>query len=504
MKNLSLKFLAIFTVALLVGSSLLAQTEHNKWNVGLHANLTGYQGDLGNGFLSLRNMGSGIGLSASRYLSPYFDVTGKLGWSTVKFRDTDGTYAYNGGYAKLVGNRYGDWRFDGDLLSASANLKIKSNNGWLLKEETGIAPYLIGGLGFTHFNGTSTQNVIRDTSDSNFTLYYGAGVNFRLSERLNLVLEAGIYNPMTDVYDGIDKNTASGWNGANNVKGNAGDSNDQFLQYSIGLTFSLGKIQDADGDGIADRKDKCPDTPEGVVVDDYGCAVDSDCDGFADYLDKCPEVPGTIQGCPDTDGDGIADKDDACPKVKGTKALKGCPDTDGDGVTDAKDKCPKTPKGTKVDKDGCAIDVDTDRDGIVDRLDKCPRTPGVASNNGCPEEKVQKTPVYFNRVVHFDFGKTYIRKVDISILNEVVAQMKEYPSVNAKVEGNTDWIGDDSLNYRISEKRAEVVKQYLVSKGIDANRISTMSYGETRPVATNETSEGRAENRRVEIKIRVQ
>ncbi len=494
MKNLSLKFLAIFTVALLVSSSLLAQTEHNKWNVGLHANFTGYKGDLGNGFFSTRNMSLGTSLSASRYISPYFDVTGKIGWSEVKFRDTDGVYAYNGSYAQSVGTQNGDWRFKGDLFNVAANLKLKSNNGWLLKEETGIAPYLIGGLGFTYFNGTSTKNMVTDNSDSNFTLYYGAGVNFRLSERLNLVLEAGIYNPMTDVYDGIDEKTVS--------YANVDDSNDHFLQYSVGLTFSLGKIQDADGDGIADRKDKCPETPEGVAVDDYGCAIDSDCDGFPDYLDKCPEVAGTIQGCPDTDGDGIADKDDACPKVKGTKALKGCPDTDGDGVTDAKDKCPKTPKGTKVDKDGCPVDVDTDKDGIVDRLDKCPRTPGVASNNGCPEEK--KAPVYFDRVVHFNFGKTYIRKVDISILNEVVAQMKEYPSVNAKVEGNTDWIGDNVLNQRISEKRAEVVKKYLVSKGIDANRISTVAYGETRPIATNETAAGRAKNRRVEIKIRIQ
>ncbi|PID95414.1 MAG: hypothetical protein CSA94_01730, partial [Bacteroidetes bacterium] len=482
----------------LVGSSLLAQTEHNKWNVGLHANFTGYKGDLGNGFFSTRDMSLGASLSASRYISPYFDVTGKIGWSTVKFRDTDGVYAYSGSYAKSAGIKYGDWRFKGDLLSAAANLKLKSNNGWLLKEEAGIAPYLIGGLGFTYFDGTSTKNMITDNSDSNFTLYYGAGVNFRLSERLNLVLEAGIYNPMTDVYDGIDEKTVS--------YADVDDSNDHFLQYSVGFTFSLGKIQDADGDGIADRKDKCPETPEGVAVDDYGCAIDSDCDGFPDYLDKCPEVPGTIQGCPDTDGDGVADKDDACPKVKGPKANNGCPwkDTDGDGITDNLDKCPKV-KGPKANN-GCPWE-DTDGDGITDNLDKCPKVKGPKHNDGCPEilSKEAEAKIYsYSREIYFDTGKFSFKPGVTNQLDKIAEIMNKFNKANFSIEGHTDSVGSKTLNKKLSEKRAKAVLDYLVRKGINSNRLTSYGFGEEYPIHSNKTKEGRALNRRVEIKNRVQ
>ncbi len=503
MKKFSLKVLAILSVSLLLGSSLFAQTKDNKWSIGLHANQTNYQGDLGNGFLKFDDIDPGVSISLSRYLSPTFDITAKAGWSHVDFQDNDGTYALgNKGIADLMGSYDNkNWRFYGALWNASANLKFKFNNGWLFKEDVFMAPFAIGGVGVTRFETTAVTDHLSEDTYSNLALYYGGGINFRLSERLNMVLEAGIYNPMTDVYDGVDPTTAPAWNGKNDKKGNAGDSNDEFLQYSVGFAYNLGKKKDADGDGVADRKDECPNTPAGVAVDEKGCPIDTDGDGVADYLDKCPNVPGTVDGCPDKDGDGIADKDDACPDVKGVKALNGCPDADGDGVADAKDKCPDTPKGVKVDEKGCPID--TDGDGIPDYLDKCPRKAGVEANNGCPEEKKEEVPVYFDRVVHFNFGKSYIRKADIKILNEVVDKMKEDTSLTAKVSGHTDWIGGDAMNQRLSERRAKAVKKYLVSKGVDANRILTEGFGEASPVATNETAKGRAENRRAEIRIRL-
>ncbi len=504
MKNSSLKFLVFFTAILFVSSSLLAQTRDNKWSVGLHMNSTHYQGDLGNDFLKFNDFDPGLSFSLGYYLSPTFDVTAKLGWSHVDFSAKDGTYAFGkNGYADsrpfIGGNNEPGWKFYGNLWNASANLKLKLNNGWLLKEEAKVAPFVIGGVGVTRMNTIGIGEWKTDKTYSNMALYYGAGVNFRLSERLNMALEAGIYNPMTDVYDGVSTHTAPGWNGNNNRKGNVGDSDDKFLQYSLGVTYNLGKKKDADGDGVADRKDKCPNTPAGVAVDEDGCPVDTDGDGVADYLDKCPNVPGTVEGCPDTDGDGVADKNDKCPKVKGLKKLNGCPDTDGDGVTDKNDKCPNTPRGVKVDSKGCP--VDTDGDGIADYLDKCPRRAGVASNNGCPKKAV--VPVYFDRVVYFSSNKSYVRRGEIAKLNEVVTKMKENMTLKATVSGYTDSIGGEIFNIKLSERRANAVKKFLVSKGIDANRISTVFYGEANPVATNETAAGRAENRRAEIRIRI-
>ncbi len=308
---------------------------------------------------------------------------------------------------------------------------------------------------------------------------------------LEVALEAGIYNPMTDVYDGIDRGTVT-WNGA-------GDSDDEFLQYSLGLSLNLGSKVDTDGDGVADRKDKCPDTPVGVAVDENGCPLDTDGDGVADYLDKCPAVAGTVNGCPDTDGDGVIDLKDKCPEVAGLKELQGCPDGDDDkdGVFNLKDKCPNTPVGVKVDAKGCP--VDTDGDGIADYLDKCPKEAGPAKTQGCPvQEKLNK----FAKQIYFNFNKSSLKPESFVVLDQVVDLLKENAGTyKVAIKGYTDSMGSDAYNLRLSDKRAAVVKDYLVKKGIPADKLSSRGYGESNPIATNETAEGRAQNRRTEIVV---
>jgi OmpA-OmpF porin, OOP family len=167
--------------------------------------------------------------------------------------------------------------------------------------------------------------------------------------------------------------------------------------------------KDTDGDGVKDKKDKCPGTPQGVQVDETGCPLDNDKDGVADYIDKCPAEVGIVhmEGCPDKDNDGVADKDDACPNVPGIGRFKGCPDSDGDGIEDAMDHCPNamgldifkgcpdadgdgvqdefdkcanTRKGVKVDTRGCPSDLDGD--GVFDLDDKCPTMKGMGTANG--------------------------------------------------------------------------------------------------------------------------
>src|SRR5690242_9145942 len=165
---------------------------------------------------------------------------------------------------------------------------------------------------------------------------------------------------------------------------------------SLGLSFFQAgtpvHLKDSDGDGVADKYDKCPNTPAGAVVDKAGCPIDSDKDGVPDGIDKCANTPvgATVDatGCPiDTDKDGVADGIDKCPNtpVGATVDAAGCPtDTDSDGVVDGVDKCPNTPHGAVVHAPGCP--VDSDKDGVPDGIDKCPNTPAGAMvvTLGCP------------------------------------------------------------------------------------------------------------------------
>ncbi len=230
-----------------------------------------------------------------------------------------------------------------------------------------------------------------------------------------------------------------------------------------------------------------------------GCP-DKDGDGVTDAEDKCPEVKGltTAMGCPDADGDGVLDADDKCPTVKGLALMMGCPDADGDGITDAEDACP-TVIGISSMK-GCP---DTDGDGIADKDDKCPKVAGVALNGGCPEIKEETIKVFEQALkgVQFEVGKDIIKKTSYGILDNVVKIMIENPSYLLEINGHTDNQGDAAKNLTLSQKRAEAVKAYLVTKGVYASRLTPKGYGITQPKATNDTPAGRAENRRVEFKV---
>jgi len=258
-------------------------------------------------------------------------------------------------------------------------------------------------------------------------------------------------------------------------------------------------VLDSDGDGVPDNLDKCPGTPKGVKVDKVGCPLDSDGDGVADYLDKCPDTPRGVKvdkvGCAlDSDGDGVADYLDKCPDTpRGVKVDKvGCPlDSDGDGVADYLDKCPDTPKGVKVDKVGCPLD--SDGDGVADYMDQCPNTLKGATVNsvGC----------WVVKGLTFDYNKSDIKPEFFGALDQNVKVMKENPTVKVELHGHTDSIGSDAYNQALSERRANAVREYLVSHGIDSGRVTSKGMGEKDPIASNETPEGRAKNRRVEFTI---
>ena len=351
-----------------------------------------------------------------------------------------------------------------------------------------IRPFLTAGAGYELAD-------LEDGFDSaDLGINVGAGYRSFLTEHFGLRLD--VRYVFTDVGDVIDS-----------AQGN--------VESTLGLVFAFGggPPPDADGDGVPDRKDKCPDTPKGATVDINGCPGDSDGDGVYNGLDKCPDTPKgwpvDAQGCPkDTDGDKVADGADSCPNTPtGARVdAKGCPmDSDGDGVPDGLDKCPDTPRGARVDTTGCP--TDGDKDGVSDGLDQCPDSkPGVkVDEKGC--EIIVKAPQLFEMEkktlvlegVHFEVNKAELTPDSLTVLDMVAASLKDWPEVKVEIGGHTDSTGGTKHNLELSQKRAEAVQAYLVSRGVDASRLAAKGYGKAKPVADNKTAEGKTKNRRVEL-----
>ena len=197
----------------------------------------------------------------------------------------------------------------------------------------------------------------------------------------------------------------------------------------------------------------------------------------------------------DTDNDGIIDSLDKCPSVPGLTKYDGCPvpDTDKDGINDEEDKCPTEPG--PASNQGCPF-KDTDDDGIVDDQDKCPTVAGVKENDGCPA-----IPGFDAKNVQFVSGKATLSKNAAVNLDEMAAYLLKYPELKLVINGHTDNVGSAAVNQRLSERRAAAAKNYLVKKGVGADRITTAGYGMTQPIVDNKTASNRALNRRTEFKI---
>lgn len=227
------------------------------------------------------------------------------------------------------------------------------------------------------------------------------------------------------------------------------------LEYTFGLTFYFGGKEQ-----VIAAASPPPSPPPPPPPPPPPKVVDSDGDGVPDELDKCPDTPKGFKVGPD-----------GC-----------CLDSDGDGIRDCLDKCPDTPKGVEVDKDGCPIVVVPKAAPVMNQKEK---------------EIVEKGKVRLN--VLFDFNKWNIKPKYHNELKEFADVMIKYPELKVVIEGHTDNIGGAAYNMKLSQRRAESIRKYLIEKfKIEPERIKAVGYGLTRPIASNKTSQGRQLNRRVE------
>jgi OOP family OmpA-OmpF porin len=324
-------------------------------------------------------------------------------------------------------------------------------------------PFLFAGAG-------SMQTKLQGgSSESNGAIEYGGGARFWLSDALGVRLEA------RNIYASVDA-PGGGTVGLDN------------LVVGGGLTFALGATpRDTDGDGVPDKRDKCPDTQKGARVDASGCPTDSDGDKVWDGIDQCE---GTPKGA--------------------TVDAKGCPsDSDGDKVLDGIDQCPNTPAGATVDDKGCP--VDSDGDGVFDGLDKCPDTPKglVVDPNGCPIEMIERetelldTGMIRLQNVNFETAKSDILPESFATLDAVGALLVKWPQLKIEIGGHTDGRGSAAANQKLSEARAKSVEAYMLQKYPDLKdeQFTVKGFGEARPVAPNDGEANWAKNRRVEFVV---
>jgi OOP family OmpA-OmpF porin len=342
-------------------------------------------------------------------------------------------------YEKSNDVEYDDTTLETDIDRYAVNLLHH------YKYSDNYTPYGLFGVGYEDF-----QNEYKNTNDS-VTTNIGLGLKYHLTEDINLRFEL---RDQINLESGIENE----------------------LIYTVGLGFSFGGVvtlKDEDKDGVIDSKDKCLGTPLGKSVDTDGCLLvkDDDNDGVTNEKDSCPNSP-----------------IDAIVNEKGCQL-----DSDNDGVVNEKDSCPTTPTGAPVDEKGCALD--SDEDGIIDMIDKCPNTQKgyTVDNSGCASN--------FNFQAKFDTDKDIVKDQYIPTLESFVKFMNANPSFNAEIQGYTDSIGSETYNKNLSQKRAKSVMNKLIELGVEANRLTYKGYGIENPIASNDTQEGREENRRVEAKI---
>ncbi|MFD1552650.1 hypothetical protein DNU06_16545 [Putridiphycobacter roseus] len=375
MKKILLAAGIIFSTAF---TTIKAQSVNNDLSIGLQFGTIEYKGDYGSEFFGFNGVHPSIGINISKYVTPSFDLMGKLKHGMVD-RNV----------------------FSNSLVDLNLAVKYKFNNGYILKEDHFFAPYLFLGIGDAVSVYTDKTTGVKEQPIAEFNLPMGVGFQFNITENWSASLETHYNYLVSDRMDGVI----------------LGKWDDSFLYNSIGFSYAFASGKDADGDGVKDKNDKCPN-------------------------------------------------------IAGTAGTGGCPDSDGDGVTDLDDKCPLVP--------------------------------GIVEENGCPKNFKQNVEIMSKarKGLFFNTGSAVIKEASFKALDGVVKVMAQNKNYKLEIDGHTDNTGDATFNKTLSQKRAEAARDYIIKKGIAAERLKATGYGDTVPAADNATEEGRSKNRRVEFNIK--
>ncbi len=325
-----------------------------------------------------------------------------------------------------------------------------------------LHPFLVVGAGG---ETVITSSPFVASGDSDAGVFWGLGAHYALDDA---------YGLRADVRHGI---TA----GRHDLAAHTAE-----LHVGVYYRFSLGEPP-----APPPEPEPEPDIIEDLVtIETEPIEADEDEDGIIDDLDECPTEPEIFNEIDDEDG---------CPEV----------DSDNDGLLGTRDQCPDAAEDLEgfEDDDGCP-DLDNDEDGNPDVSDECPNTPenenGFEDEDGCPDELPDQVAAYVGviRGIRFPSGSAQIRdQRSRELLAEAAETLSEYPSLRIRISGHTDARGNERRNLELSRARADAVKWYLVDEGIEHDRIVTMGYGPSQPIDSNDTKEGRANNRRIEFEL---
>ena len=536
MKHLNKILLAV--AVLLSVNSAMAQDDNNPWIIGVGINSVDYYP------VNTNSLDPAATNNMNGWGDEYFNTAKH--WNTLKALSRFHVGRYLGkGFTFEVAPSINKITKMGDNTMASqtyfavdGSIKYAIKNAFGKSESSFFQPYAYFGGGYTWLNwiGAGTMDA-------------GLGANFWVSENAAITMQTGYKHDFEDYFNSHFQHSLglAFKFGGKDTDGDGIYDKDDACPETPGLPNEnpeLNGCPDTDGDGVFDKEDNCPEVAGPVA--NHGCP-DSDGDGVSDDVeakdgtdanDNCSFVmasqnvePTAAWKAADCDGDGVTN---ATEKSDSTDALNPCNynassvtvaqtaawkamDCDGDGVTNGKevsdstdpqDVCSYKEASITLTQSDAWKNADCDNDGVKNGVDKCPLEAGVAANDGCKGatvtqvEQANREFMTYANDIHFVTNKADFRLAATqTALNNILSVMLKYPEANYTIGGHTDSRGSATYNQKLSERRANAVKNWLIAHGVNASKLSATGYGESQPIASNMYKAGRAKNRRVEVKM---
>jgi outer membrane protein OmpA-like peptidoglycan-associated protein/opacity protein-like surface antigen len=508
--------LIIICIFLLMSSNVFAQIFQRQIFTGLHGNATKLIGGEED-YSTVRVLGE---FNAGYYITRKIGVGIEAGYGFVTVRDKDQLLEV---MSHFVSKEDAPFQTTFIPISVFGRYNLIQDQNWI--------PYLTAGMGVMMWNCENTDSfethvdtlTIIHPSDSesfsgnNFMASIGGGIEWEISR--TVAFDFGIkYQRLFNQDQDMSGESSTDLDRPDIQSGN--------LSAGFGITFRFGGWRDSDGDEIEDKLDKCPFIPEDFdnFEDEDGCPEwDNDGDALADSAETNTgtfinaDSTGTDPNVADTDMDGVNDY----AEVYTYKTNPLSVDTDADSLSDSDEinNFQTNPNLADTDSDGLndgdeifthqtdPNNADTDGDGFMDGDDKCPLKPetfnGFMDDDGCPDKKPEiifekKAPIVLDGV-NFKVGSSELTNSAKPVLDKVVRTLNDYPEMYLEISGHTDSSGSRSLNMKLSRKRAESVRRYLINQGIKEYKLRAIGLGPDHPVTSNVTKEGRAKNRRIEF-----